>query len=78
VGCPECKQTGYRGRIAVHEVLVVTDSMRELINQNGQTAPASKFRPALDEIGFNDAMFDAAMKTAAGLTSVEEFRTHFG
>jgi len=34
VGCEECHQTGYRGRIALYEVMRVTDKMRRLIAQN--------------------------------------------
>ena len=34
-GCPACNMTGYRGRIAIHEVLVLDDEMREVINDGG-------------------------------------------
>jgi len=74
-GCPACQNTGYHGRIAVQEVLVVTDAIKDLIYQN---APGVKFKPALEESGFVSALQDAAAKAASGLTSVEEFRGHFG
>ena len=32
-GCDECGQTGYRGRLAVHELLLVTDEIRDLISR---------------------------------------------
>ncbi len=33
-GCPECEQTGYKGRIAIHEILPVTSKIKKLIGQN--------------------------------------------
>jgi type IV pilus assembly protein PilB len=36
-GCDLCNQTGYRGRIAVYEMMVLDDEMRELIMQNAST-----------------------------------------
>ena len=33
-----CNMTGYRGRIAIHEVLVMDDEMREVINKGGSSA----------------------------------------
>lgn len=37
-GCPSCNMTGYRGRIAIHEVLVINDAIRDIINNNGSIA----------------------------------------
>src|SRR5699024_4793160 len=38
-GCPSCNNTGYRGRIAIHEVLTINDDIRQLIMES---ASASK------------------------------------
>ncbi len=37
-GCAVCNMTGYRGRIAIHEVLVLDDEMRDVINRGGSSA----------------------------------------
>lgn len=34
IGCPECNQTGYKGRIAIHEILPITSSIKKLIGKN--------------------------------------------
>ena len=35
VGCEECRNTGYRGRTGIYEVMPITDAMTRLIMQNG-------------------------------------------
>ncbi|MFH1076445.1 MAG: GspE/PulE family protein [Pseudomonadota bacterium] len=35
-GCPQCNNTGYRGRMGIHELLMGTDSMKNLIQQKAQ------------------------------------------
>ena len=37
-GCASCNMTGYRGRVAIHEVLIINDEMREVINNHGTPA----------------------------------------
>ena len=36
-GCPDCSDTGYRGRIAFHELVLITEEMRSIIAQEGST-----------------------------------------
>ena len=43
-GCPACNMTGYRGRIAIHEVLVLDDEMREVINNGGSSAQLERLQ----------------------------------
>ena len=68
-GCPACNMTGYRGRIAIHEVLVLDDEMREVINNGGSSAQ-------LREIAIrNKTVFlidDGLLKVKQGITTTEE------
>ena len=68
-GCAVCNMTGYRGRIAIHEVLVLDDEMRDIINSGGSTA-------RLREIAIrNKTVFlidDGLLKVKQGITTTEE------
>jgi type IV pilus assembly protein PilB len=68
-GCPTCNMTGYRGRLAIHELLVVTDEMRRVILNN---EPFSKLR----ELALQNKMIflldDGLLKVKQGLTTLEE------
>ncbi len=68
-GCNACNGFGYKGRIAIHEVLVVTDEMRDLIVTEIST---SKLRTLAVAGGFRDMYFDGIQKALAGITSLEE------
>ncbi len=68
-GCAQCGHSGYRGRIAVHELMELDDSMRKLINSD----------PGLDELrrhaiasGLVTLRADGLAKVSQGLTTVEE------
>lgn len=62
-------ETGYRGRIAVHELLKVSDRIRELTNQR---ADGVTLRQAAIEEGFEDMHADALRKIELGLTDQAE------
>jgi general secretion pathway protein E len=68
-GCAECKQTGYRGRTGIHELLVVDDDVRNLVMKN---ADASSIRRAATARGMNTLREDGADKLLAGITTIEE------
>jgi len=68
-GCNSCNGVGYKGRVAIHEVLVVVDEMRDLISGEVTT---TKLRALAAETGFRDMHFDGMMKALAGITSLEE------
>ncbi|HLS66257.1 MAG TPA: ATPase, T2SS/T4P/T4SS family [Pseudogracilibacillus sp.] len=68
-GCPSCHQTGYRGRIAIHEVLTINDDIRELIMES---ASASKIRNYVHEHGMLFLQDDGMKKVADGLTTTAE------
>ena len=68
-GCVACKQRGYRGRIGIHELLVVDDAIRQLIMQK---ADASMIRKSATSRGMPTLREDGARKVLEGITSVEE------
>jgi type IV pilus assembly protein PilB len=69
VGCPECNQTGYRGRTAIHELLDVTDPIRELILAR---KPGSEVRRAARQEGLNSLRESALKKVFSGVTTLRE------
>ncbi|WP_127587871.1 GspE/PulE family protein [Paenibacillus koleovorans] len=68
-GCGTCNKTGYRGRIALHEVLVLDEPLRKLIVQN---RPVSEIEQHLAQHGYQNMLFDGLLKVREGHTSVEE------
>jgi len=68
-GCPACKQTGYRGRTGIHELLVVDDDVRALIMKN---TDAAAIRRAATAAGMTTLRGDGAAKVLAGATTIEE------
>jgi type IV pilus assembly protein PilB len=68
-GCEECNQTGYKGRLALHEVLEIDDSIRELILRK---APANEIRDAALKKGMVAMGLDGLIKASLGLTTIEE------
>jgi len=72
-GCDHCGQTGYRGRAALHELMMVSRGLRHLI-QTGQRADELQ-RFALGE-GMRTLRQDGIEKVLAGVTSIEEVRAN--
>ncbi|NWO15171.1 ATPase, T2SS/T4P/T4SS family [Virgibacillus sp.] len=68
-GCVSCGMTGYRGRLAIHEVLVVDEQIRTLIMQSGN---ANTIREHIESGGTRLLIDDGLMKVAQGLTTTEE------
>jgi type II secretory ATPase GspE/PulE/Tfp pilus assembly ATPase PilB-like protein len=68
-GCPACHDTGYRGRMAVYEVLGLTDRVREGISKNLSGPDLRQL--AIDE-GLVTLRHAALRKAAEGATSVDE------
>ena len=66
---PMGEPTGYKGRIGVHEVVIVDEPFSRLIMDN---APSSLLRQAAQKAGMITMREDALMKLRSGLTSVEE------
>lgn len=67
-GCDECRDTGYRGRIGIFELLAITPELRELILQKRSTAELKN----LAQKSMITMHQDALQKAAEGITSIEE------
>ena len=75
VGCEICNGTGYLGRIALHEILIVEKSVRDLILYSKDL---DKIRDAAINSGLETLKFDAFEKIRAGLTTFEEVHRILG
>ena len=68
-GCDNCKNTGYRGRTAIHEMLDVNDSIRELMLSR---ASAAQMRISAQRSGMRTLRDAGIQKIYAGITTIEE------
>jgi type IV pilus assembly protein PilB len=68
-GCIECAGTGYHGRTAIHELLDLSDRVRELILEK---RPSSEIRKAAHEEGMHFLRDSALSRVRAGLTTLKE------
>lgn len=68
-GCSACFNTGYFGRTAIYEMLVMDDDIRQLVMKN---ADAATIKAAAMEKGMRTLRQDGADKVLAGITAVEE------
>jgi general secretion pathway protein E len=69
VGCLECRHTGYRGRVGLYELLVMSDATRQAVHP---TLDAQALRRRAVREGMRPLRLAGAMKVAEGLTTVEE------
>jgi type IV pilus assembly protein PilB len=70
-GCRACNGIGYKGRIGVHELLVLSDRMRKAISKGQATAEDLK-RAAVEECGMTTLYWDAMEKVRAGICSLDD------
>jgi type IV pilus assembly protein PilB len=68
-GCPHCRGTGYRGRIAFHELVLITEEIRQLIS-DGRSA--QEITRAAAKVGFRPLRYDGLKKVLLGLTTIDE------
>jgi general secretion pathway protein E len=68
-GCESCRGTGYRGRIGLYELLVLTPELRNAI---ASAAPAAVLAELADSAGRVTLQQDGWSKVAAGITTIEE------
>jgi type IV pilus assembly protein PilB len=68
-GCPNCNNTGYRGRVGLFEVMEITDEVRELILSG---ASAMELRRKAVEEGMISLRASGLQKLREGQTSMEE------
>jgi type IV pilus assembly protein PilB len=69
VGCISCSNTGYRGRLAIHEIMLVTEEIQKLTMANASSAEISSMA---EQQGLTRLLDDGLLKAGEGLTSVEE------
>jgi len=68
-GCNHCRGTGYKGRIAFHELVVITEEIRQLIS-DGRSA--QEITRAAGRVGYRSLRYDGMRKVLLGLTTIEE------
>jgi type II secretion system protein E len=68
-GCEQCRGTGYRGRMGIYELFVITEEIRGLILRK---APTGEIRRRATERGMLTLREDGWAKVKAGVTTVEE------
>ncbi|MER3558100.1 MAG: type II secretion system protein GspE, partial [Armatimonadota bacterium] len=68
-GCTECNQIGYRGRVGLYELFIVSETAHRLIAQNADSDQIRTHSPAGTLFPMEE---DARQKVIAGLTSIEE------
>jgi type II secretory ATPase GspE/PulE/Tfp pilus assembly ATPase PilB-like protein len=69
VGCEQCRQLGYQGRMGIYELLVLNESLRPLILSR---APASTLAQRAIEFGMRTLRIDGWNKVRAAQTTIEE------
>lgn len=68
-GCRQCNNTGYRGRTAIHEIMMITEPIRELVTKN---APSDEIALTARAAGMKRLIQDGAEKVRMGITTIDE------
>jgi type IV pilus assembly protein PilB len=68
-GCPACRQTGYKGRVGFHELVLITDEVRSLISEGRSVQDISR---AAAKVGYRPLRYDGMKKVLLGLTTIDE------
>jgi general secretion pathway protein E len=69
VGCLECRETGYLGRVGIYEILMLTPALRRLIQPD---MDVSRIREQAMREGMYPLHISGAKKICAGLTTLDE------
>jgi len=72
VGCDKCGQTGYKGRVGLHELLVTNDTLKKLIQERSRVA---ELFAAAVESGMHTLKMDGMEKVMMGLTDLKMVRS---
>ena len=70
-GCPQCNNSGYKGRMGVHELLVGSDEIKKAVQRR---APIDELRSLAMQQGMRTLMQDAIEKSFKGVTDVKQAR----
>jgi type IV pilus assembly protein PilB len=68
-GCPHCRGTGYYGRVAFHELVVITEEIRRMISERRSV---QEIAHAAAKVGYRPLRYDGLNKVLMGLTTIEE------
>lgn len=68
-GCAECGRSGYKGRFAIHEVLMIDDNLRSMILQK---RPDNEYQDYATKRGYVPILKDGLQRVAAGETTIAE------
>ena len=68
-GCENCSNTGYRGRIAIFELLTISDEIREMITEK---ASSRELREKAIQSGMRTLREDGLLKVQKGITTLDE------
>lgn len=71
-GCELCRNTGYKGRIGIYEIFIVSEDLAKLIFAN---QPAGVIREAARKAGMRSLRDDAIRKAEAGISTLQEVIT---
>jgi type II secretory ATPase GspE/PulE/Tfp pilus assembly ATPase PilB-like protein len=69
VGCGACGQSGYKGRLGLHELLVANDRLKHAIQKK---APVAEMRSLAREGGMTTLLEDGIQKVLAGQTDLKQ------
>lgn len=69
VGCDNCHKTGVSGRVAIHEIIEISERMRDFI---AKSAPLADMQREAKRIGYTTLREDALKKALLGLTTLDE------
>jgi type II secretory ATPase GspE/PulE/Tfp pilus assembly ATPase PilB-like protein len=71
-GCADCNGTGYKGRLGIHELLVRSDEIRDLVYRRAQ---AEEIRAVALAQGMRTLKQDGIEKVLGGLTDLRQVRS---
>jgi type II secretory ATPase GspE/PulE/Tfp pilus assembly ATPase PilB-like protein len=69
IGCKQCSNTGYKGRIGIYEALEISDEMQELILRK---SPPPELKKQAEKQGMLTIIEDGFIKAKNGITTIEE------
>ncbi|MGD9957742.1 MAG: GspE/PulE family protein [Candidatus Nanopelagicales bacterium] len=69
VGCASCAKTGYKGRVAIHEVMAITDEIERLTVER---ASSTRIGAVAIEQGMRTLREDGLLKASQGITTIDE------
>jgi type II secretory ATPase GspE/PulE/Tfp pilus assembly ATPase PilB-like protein len=68
-GCSVCRGTGYKGRVAIHELIVITEEIRTMISEKRSSQDITR---AAAKVGYRSLRYDGLKKVLMGLTTIDE------